>query len=152
LPSELLSRRPDVKVSELALSKANADVGYAKANMYPSLTITAQGGLDAFKASNWFNIPASLFGAVAGGIAQPIFQQKKLRPLYEIAKVNREQTVLQFRQSVLVAVTWVSDELVKLDKLKQQQVLTAERTNTLLEATRNSRLLFQKMGSPRTSK
>jgi multidrug efflux system outer membrane protein len=105
LPSELLSRRPDVKVSELALSKANADVGYAKANMYPSLTITAQGGLDAFKASNWFNIPASLFGAVAGGIAQPIFQQKKLRTLYEIAKVNREQTVLQFRQSVLVAVT-----------------------------------------------
>jgi multidrug efflux system outer membrane protein len=143
LPSELLSRRPDVKISELALSQANANVGYAKANLYPSLSITAEGGLDAFKASNWFNIPTSLFGAVAGGITQPLFQHKKLRTLYEVARVNRDQRVLQFRQSVLVAVSDVSDELVKLSKLKQQEALVAERTNTLVEATHNSQMLFK---------
>jgi multidrug efflux system outer membrane protein len=143
IPSELLSRRPDVRLAELALSKANASVGYAKANMYPSLTITAQGGLDAFRASNWFNIPASLFGAVIGGVVQPLFQQKKLSTLYEVAKVNREQTVLQFRQSVLVAVGEVTDALVQMDKLKQQQVFAAQRTGTLEVAAQNSQLLFK---------
>jgi NodT family efflux transporter outer membrane factor (OMF) lipoprotein len=143
VPSELLGRRPDVRQAELALSKANANVGYAKANIYPSLTITAQGGLDAFKASNWFNIPASLFGAVIGGIAQPLFQQKKLGTLYQVAKINRDQTVLQFRQSVLIAFEEVSDALVAMDKLKQQQQLAAERTSTLIVAAQNSQLLFK---------
>ncbi|MDN3548871.1 efflux transporter outer membrane subunit [Mucilaginibacter aquaedulcis] len=143
MPSELLSRRPDVKRAELELSRANANVGYSKANMYPSLTIGAQGGLDAIKASNWFNIPASLFGVVTGGIAQPLFDKKRLSTLYQVAKVNREASVLQFRQSVLVAYQEVSDALVKLDKLKQQQALATERTATLQQATHNSQQLFK---------
>lgn len=143
VPSELLSRRPDVRQAELALSKANADVGYAKANMYPSLTITAQAGLDAFKASNWFTIPASLFGAVVGSLAQPLFQQKKLGTLYQVAKIKRDQTVLQFRQAVLVAVGEVSDAMVEMDKLKRQESFAAQRTGTLETAAQNSLLLFK---------
>lgn len=142
LPSKLLSRRPDVKFAELAFSKANYSVGYAKANMYPSLTITAQAGLDAFKASNWFNIPASLFGAAAGSIIQPVFQQRRLRTQYEIAIINREQSVIRFRQSVLVAVGEVSDALVKIDKLHQKELISTERTATLKTAISNARLLF----------
>ncbi|MEI9956858.1 MAG: TolC family protein [Ferruginibacter sp.] len=66
VPADLLSNRPDVKNYELALTIANAQTGIAKANMYPALSITASGGLNSFRISNWFNIPASLFGAVAG--------------------------------------------------------------------------------------
>jgi outer membrane protein, multidrug efflux system len=143
VPSELLSRRPDVRQAELAVSEANAKVGYAKANMYPSLTITAQGGVDAFKASNWFNIPASLFGTVAGGIAQPLFEQKKLSTLYKVEKANRDVSIIQFRESVLNAVGEVSNALVTLDKLNQEQMLASTRTKTLQEATHNSQLLFK---------
>jgi outer membrane protein, multidrug efflux system len=143
LPSALLSRRPDVRQAELALSEANAKVGYAKANMYPSLTITAQGGVDAFRASNWFNIPASLFGSVAGSITQPLFAQKKLNTLYQVAKANRDITVIQFRESLLNAVGEVSDALVTLDKLTDQQKLAAERTKTLQDAIQNSKMLFK---------
>jgi len=142
IPSDLLSRRPDVKQAELALAEANGNVGFAKANLYPSLSITAQGGLDAFKASNWFTIPASLFGTVAGGLTQPLFNQRKLKTAYEISKVRREQVVVGFRQSVLVAVGEVSDNLVRISKLEQQQATAAERVNTLLQATSNSRQLF----------
>lgn len=143
LPSALLRRRPDVRQAEFALSEANAKVGYAKANMYPSLTITAQAGIDAFKASNWFNIPASLFGSVVGSVAQPLFAQKKLNTLYQVAKANRDITVIQFRESLLNAVGEVSDALITLDKLNEQQKLAAERTKTLQEATHNSKLLFK---------
>jgi NodT family efflux transporter outer membrane factor (OMF) lipoprotein len=143
VPSDLLSHRPDVKMSELALKRANAEVGFSKASMYPSLTVTAQGGLDAIKASDWFTIPASLFGAVMGGITQPLFQQKKLKTAYETAKINREQTVIRFRQSVLTAVSEVSDQLVILEKLQQQQQLATDRVNTLQDAIQNAQLLFK---------
>ena len=142
IPLDLLSRRPDVKQAELALAAANGYVGYAKANMYPSLAITAQAGLDAFKVSNWFTIPASLFGAVAGSLTQPLFYQKKLSAAYQVAKVRREQTVITFRQSILVAVGEVSNILVAINKLEQQQIFAAERVTTLQQATRNSQQLF----------
>jgi NodT family efflux transporter outer membrane factor (OMF) lipoprotein len=143
VPSVIVSHRPDVKTSELALTIANANVGIAKASLYPALTITASGGLNSFKSSNWFNIPASLFGTVAGGIAQPIFQHKQLKTQFEVAKVNREKTVLQFRQSVLNAVGEVSDALVKIEKLKVQQGIIANRVKTLQQATSNANLLFK---------
>ncbi|SDH05719.1 efflux transporter outer membrane subunit [Mucilaginibacter sp. P25] len=143
VPSAMVSRRPDVRSSELALNIANARVGIAKAQLYPSLTITGQGGLNSFKSSNWFNIPASLFGTVAGGIAQPLLQHKQLRTQYEVAKVDREKTVIQFRQSVLNAVGEVSDALVRLQKLKEQQTIAANRVKTLQQATSNASMLFK---------
>lgn len=143
VPSAMVSRRPDVKASELGLSIANAKVGVSKASMYPSLTITASGGLNSFKASNWFNVPASLFGLVTGGIAQPIFQRKELRTQFEIAKVEREKAVLQFRQSVLNAVGEVSDELIKQEKLQQQYRIASTRVETLQKAVKNANLLFR---------
>jgi len=142
IPTGLLSRRPEVRQAEFELSKANAEVGYTRAAMYPSLTISAEGGLDAFKASNWFNIPASLFGAVAGGVAQPLFDKKRLSTQWNIAKANRERSVLAFRQSVLVAYGEVADALAELDKLKDEQGLVAGRTDALVLATQNSRALY----------
>lgn len=143
VPAELVSRRPDVRSNELALSVANANVGITKSYMYPSLVITAQGGLNTFRNSNWFNIPGSLFGIVAGSLTQPIFQRKQLKTQYELAKVEREKTVIQFRQSVLVAVGEVSDALGKISKLKEQQVVVATRVNTLQQAITNANSLFK---------
>lgn len=143
LPTTLLSRRPDVRSAELDITRANAEVGYNKANMYPALRITATGGVDAFKASNWFNIPASLFGIVAGSVAQPIFEHKQLKTQYEVAKVEREKSVIRFRQSVLNAVGEVSDALVAINKLDQQQAIAANRTKTLQQATGNADMLFK---------
>jgi NodT family efflux transporter outer membrane factor (OMF) lipoprotein len=142
-PSKMLSRRPDIKVAELALNVANARVGVAKASFYPSLVITASGGVNSFKASNWFNVPASLFGVVGGGITQPIFQRGQLKANYELAKIDREKTVIQFRQSVLNAVGEVSDELTKVEKLKSQYTLAEKRAQTLQQATKNASLLFK---------
>lgn len=143
LPSAVVRHRPDVRSAELALNIANANVGINKANMYPALHITAAGGINSFKASNWFNIPASLFGMAAGSVLQPVFNHKKLQTQYEVSKIEREKTVLQFRQSVLNAVGEVSDVLAKIEKLKQQQAIATTRVNTLQRATGNADLLFK---------
>lgn len=143
IPSEVLSRRPDVRSAELAVNVANASVGFNKANMYPVLNITATGGINSLKASNWFNIPASLFGMVAGSILQPVLNHKKLKTQYEVSKIEREKVVLQFRQSVLIATGEVSDALVKIEKLKTSEAIATNRVATLRQATSNANFLFK---------
>jgi NodT family efflux transporter outer membrane factor (OMF) lipoprotein len=143
IPSSIVSRRPDVKSAELVLKNANANVGITKADLYPALRITAQGGLNSFETSNWFNIPASLFGTVAGGLTQPLLNNKKLKTQYNIAIAEREKAVLNFRQSVLVAVSEVSDALVKVEKLQQQESFLLERVKTLQLAIKNAKMLFK---------
>jgi multidrug efflux system outer membrane protein len=143
IPSSLVSRRPDVKSAELALAAANANVGITKANLYPALKITASGGLNSFETSNWFNIPASLFGTAVGGLTQPLLNSKKIRTQYNIAKLEREKSVLNFRQSVLVAVSEVSNALVKIEKLERQHFFLQERVKILQQAIRNSNMLFK---------
>lgn len=143
IPSSLVSRRPDVKSAELALKAANASVGVTKANLYPALRITAQGGVNSFETSNWFNIPASLFGTLAGGLTQPLLNNKKVKTQYHIAVAEREKAVLNFRQSVLVAVSEVSDALVKVEKLQQQESFLQQRVKTLQQAIKNANLLFK---------
>jgi NodT family efflux transporter outer membrane factor (OMF) lipoprotein len=143
LPVAMVSRRPDVRTNELALVSANAQVGIAEANMYPALNITAGGGLESFKASNWFNIPNSLFGLAAGSIAQPIFKRKELKTKFEVAKLEREEAVIRFRQSVLQATSEVANALVQTDKLKQQEQIAIAQVDTLQHAVFNSKLLFR---------
>jgi NodT family efflux transporter outer membrane factor (OMF) lipoprotein len=142
-PAAILSRRTDVRSSELELDIANAQVGIAKANMYPALRITGNGGINAFKASNWFNIPASLFGTVAGSLTQPILQKKQLQTQYQIAQVERDKTVIRFRQTVLTAVGEVSDALAQQEQLNLRLQVAKSRVQTLQAAITNANHLFQ---------
>jgi multidrug efflux system outer membrane protein len=143
LPVAILNRRPDVRANELALVKANAQVGVSQANMYPALTITAGTGFESLKSSNWFNIPGSLFGLAGASLIQPILQGRQLKTQFEIAKQQREQAVIQFRESVLTADTEVSNALIQVSKLKEQEILAKQRTDTLSAAVSNSQLLFK---------
>lgn len=142
LPSEMISRRPDVRSNELELQVASARIGIAVANMYPSLIISASGGVNSLKLSNWFNLPSSLFGIVAGGLTQPILQKRELKTQYNLFLLQREQSVLRFRQSVLTAYQEISDALVKIDKLEKQQFIASAKVSKLQKATANANLLF----------
>ncbi|AZA90853.1 Outer membrane protein oprM precursor [Chryseobacterium nakagawai] len=143
LPAAMVSRRPDVRQQELVLLESNAMVGIAQANMYPALKITANGGVNSFKFDNWFQIPASLFGSVLGGITQPIFQKRQLKTDFEVAKIQREKNVLAFRQSVLNAVGEVSDALVSNENLKIQEQKAAEQSTTLKDGIKSAQLLYR---------
>ena len=143
LPAELLSHRPDVRAAEMSLVAANANVGVAQANFYPSFNLSATGGINAFKASKWFSIPASLFGTGLAAIAQPILQQRQLKTNLEVAKVQREEAVITFRQQVLNATGEVENALVQIDKLKSQQSIASQQVDTLNRAIFNAQLLFK---------
>jgi len=143
LPVALLSRRPDVRATEMALRQANAQVGVSQANMYPALTITAGTGFESLKTSNWFNVPGSLFGLVGASLIQPILQGRQLKTQFEIAKQRREQAIINFRQTVLEASIEVSNALISVSKLDEQKTFAQRRTDTLSAAVNSSQLLFR---------
>lgn len=143
IPAAMVSRRPDVRQQELVLLESNSIVGIAQASMYPALRITANGGVNSFKIDNWFQIPASLFGSVLGGITQPIFQKRQLKTDLNVAKIQREKNVLAFRQSVLNAVGEVSDALVSNENLKLQEVKASEQVATLKDGIKSAELLYK---------
>lgn len=142
-PLSILSRRPDVKAQELQLKADNARVGMAQAAMYPSLVINLSAGLNSFTAGNWFNIPGALFGTFFGGITQPIFKRRMLKTQFELAKVQRERSIIEFERSVLNGVMEVSNALIKVEKLTQQQKAAKLRVETLQEAVKSAKLLYQ---------
>ncbi|WP_207421081.1 efflux transporter outer membrane subunit [Desertivirga brevis] len=143
LPAAVVSRRPDIRSSELALKAANARVGAAQANMYPSLSISSVGGVESFQVDNWFKTPASLFGIASGSVLQPIFRNRALRTQFEVAKIEREQAVLRFRESVLTAMTEVSNALVQNNKLALQAEIAGQQVQTLKRSISNANLLFK---------
>src|SRR5699024_11115283 len=114
VPLQLLQYRPDVYAAELNLRKANALVGVAQSYRYPSINIDLSGGLDAMLTENWFKIPGSIFGIVTAGITQPIFNRRKLKTDFEIAKLEREKAEIEFQKKILLGVNEVSDALVTL--------------------------------------
>ena len=143
LPVALLANRPDIREKELSLTIANASVGITKAARYPSVTITASGGLSALKASEWFNLPGSLFAALGGGLTQPLLQGRKLQTAYKTALIERDKAVIEFRKSILLAVGEVSDALARIEKREQESLILSKRVDTLKQAIANARLLFQ---------
>jgi NodT family efflux transporter outer membrane factor (OMF) lipoprotein len=141
-PAALLANRPDVKARELGIQVANANTAIARASMYPSLTIGINGGVNSFLASNWFTMPASLFVTGIAGISQPLFQQGKLKATYEISKIEREKSVIAFRQTVLQAVREVSDALISVEKLMDQKNIAEKRVQTLQRSIQDAKQLF----------
>lgn len=143
LPVGILNRRPDVKAEELLLVAANARVGIAQANMYPALNISAGAGLESLKATNWFSIPNSVFALAAGSITQPVFMRRELKTNLETARIQREESVLRFKQVVLNAVTEVENALVKIEQSAKQHEIINRQSQVAKKAVQNAQLLFK---------
>ena len=110
VPATLLNNRPDVIAAEYNLVRAFELTNVARSNFYPSLTISATGGLQSLELDQILNTN-SLFANVVGGLAQPIFNQRKIRTQKEVAVAQQEQALLEFKRSLLIAGKEVSDAL-----------------------------------------
>jgi len=143
VPAELLSRRPDVKAAEYAVVAANSRIGLAKAAMYPSISLTPSIGTNSFQFNRWFDLPGSIVKTIAGNITQPIFQKGALKTNYEISIIEREKLAVQFKQSVMLAVSEVSDALAKIKHSNQRLQLIEAKSNSLAKATSDAALLYK---------
>ena len=117
LPSELLARRPDIQQSEAQLMAANAEIGVARAQFFPSLPLTGAGGLESSRLSSLLSTGASAwnFSAV---VAQPIFTAGRLRSNLRLAEAEKQESVLSYQQTIQQAFRQVSDALISYNKFR----------------------------------
>ena len=111
LPSSLLERRPDVREAEQDLVAANAEIGVAKASLFPSISLTAAGGSVSTALSNLFSTPARSW-SVGGSVLQPLLDPQRSLYQLKLADAQKAQAVLQYEQRVRTAFQEVSDALV----------------------------------------
>ncbi|WP_373058125.1 efflux transporter outer membrane subunit [Zunongwangia sp. H14] len=110
VPAQLLRNRPDVIAAEYNLVNAFQLTNAARADFYPSLTLSATGGFQSLDLKELFD-PNSLFATIVGGLAQPIFNSRRIRTEYEVSQAEQEQARLNFRDTFLTATREVMDAL-----------------------------------------
>jgi len=119
VPVQLLRNRPDVIAAEYNLVNAFELTNVAKSNFYPSLTLSATGGLQALDKGDLFD-PNSLFATVIGGLAQPILNGRAIRTEYEVSQAEQEQAILEFRRAILTASKEVSDAMYSYEAASEK--------------------------------
>ncbi|MVZ67153.1 efflux transporter outer membrane subunit [Sphingobacterium sp. DK4209] len=142
-PLEIIRNRPDIRSAEFELIAANANSNIQQAMRYPALTLGGSLGVNAMLPKNWFSIPGALLGGITGELTAPIFKSKTLKTKWEIAKIEREKSELALQQSVVEAVSEVSDAVITVDKLREQLDLARLRVENSSKAVRNANLLFR---------
>jgi len=114
IPAQLLRNRPDVMAAEYSLMNAFELTNAARADFYPSLTLSASGGFQNIEIDKLFSVN-SLFATIIGGLTQPIFNKRQIRTQYEVSQAKQEQAYLDFRYSVINASKEVSDALYRFE-------------------------------------
>lgn len=142
IPALLLSRRPDVVSAELNFRNSFELTNVARSNFYPSLTVSAAGGLNSLDLKEWFNAN-SLFTTVLTRLTQPVFNQRSIKTNFEIAKANQQKAYLQFEKSLLIAGKEVSDALADYDNETEKLVIRKNKLDALKIAADYSDELLQ---------
>jgi len=133
IPSGLLERRPDIVMAERQMAAANAQIGIAESAWYPTVTLSAAGGLEATSLSRWLTWPAR-FWSVGPSVSETVYdgglrsaQSRQVRAAYEAGVAN-------YRQTVLAAFQDVEDNLAALRILEKE----AKAEDEALQASRQS--------------
>jgi NodT family efflux transporter outer membrane factor (OMF) lipoprotein len=138
LPSKLLTRRPDVYMAEANLSAADADLTVARAALFPSLNLTAAGGLQN-PALNAAVLSLSGVGptvSLGASITQSIFDHGRLKALRTEAQAKEQELVAAYRAAILASLVDVEKALAALNHLDEAKALQEE-------SVRQSELAFQ---------
>jgi NodT family efflux transporter outer membrane factor (OMF) lipoprotein len=131
LPSDILTQRPDIRRQEAQLASATANVGSARAQFFPSIQLTSQGGYQSSALISLFQPHAAFFN-LAGSLTQPIFDGGRILGNFENAKWKQDELLQTYRKTVIQSFSDVDNALysIKQTTLKldlQRLVLTSSR-------------------------
>ena len=143
IPAQLLAYRPDIRSAEWDLLAAKADLKAARKAFFPSLTIGAEGGFNAFNVSQWFTAPASLVYNLAAGLSAPIFNRHELKHLWNIAKGDQQIALSRYHETALRAYEEVSNLVTAHERLTLRSELKEEESQTHNRSIENAKELFQ---------
>lgn len=131
VPSQLLEKRPDIRKAELGLAAAKLDVQVAKANFYPSFSLSSGLGFEAFNPTHLIK-PQSILYDIGGDLVAPLINKNAIKATYLNANAGQIQAAYNYERSVLSAYIEVINQLSQMDnyaksyetKLKEVDILT----------------------------
>jgi NodT family efflux transporter outer membrane factor (OMF) lipoprotein len=135
LPSELLTRRPDVREAWLNLLAADADLASSHKSRFPSLSLVGSTGITSLEFSDLLDSDNS-FWSLAGGITQPLFNAGRLKALEDQAAARVQLVEQQYLQLVYRAFADVENAISRASSLQQ-------RYESFLDAETNSRAALE---------
>jgi multidrug efflux system outer membrane protein len=133
IPSQLLERRPDIQQAEAELIAANANVGVAKAQLFPQLSLSGTGGTSSDQLKGLVD-GKNLYWYATGNLTQIIFDGGRLRNNVKLTEAQKQEQVLAYQRTIKKAFESVSDALIGLDKYRQYR----EKAEQLTEAAKGA--------------
>jgi outer membrane protein, multidrug efflux system len=145
LPSSLLERRPDIRQAEQILIAANAEIGVAKAEFFPNISLTGSGGGGFGRSSAFSSLMSSQTGIWSYGVqvSQPIFRGGALRGNLHLTESQHQQALIAYQQSIQRAFGDVSDALIAYQKFHEVRVHQEQFVADLEESVRLSIMRYQ---------
>jgi multidrug efflux system outer membrane protein len=138
IPSQLLERRPDIQQAEAELMAANANIGVARAQFFPQLSLSGEAGAGG---ENFANLFSAVLGS--GSITQPLFEGGRLRGQLELSKAQKQELVLNYQKTILGAFRDVSDALIAAQKTRDTREAQEKLVASAQDATRLARIRYQ---------
>jgi multidrug efflux system outer membrane protein len=144
MPSSLLERRPDIREAEHFLVVANAEIGVAKAEFFPQISLTGSGGGAFGRSSAFSSLMSSQLGIWSYGaqVSQPIFTGGALRGNLRIAESQHQQALIAYRQAIQRAFGDVSDALIGYQKFHEVRLRQEDTVADLQESVRLSNMRY----------
>jgi NodT family efflux transporter outer membrane factor (OMF) lipoprotein len=137
LPSALLTQRPDIRRQEAQLAAATANVGSARAQFFPSIQLTGQGGYQSSALSALFQ-PHAAFFSMVGGATQPIFDGGRILGNFELTQAQQDELLQTYRKAVVQSFADVDSALVAIRqttiRLRLQRVVVSSSQRAFLLA------------------
>jgi outer membrane protein TolC len=142
VPAQLLSNRPDVQEAEYNFRYSFEQTNIARTYFYPSLTITGSGGLSSLSLRIFFS-SGSIFGSIAAGLTQPIFNGRANRTRLEAARAQQQEALLSFQNTLLTAGQEVSDAMSLYQTALDKMMVRTNQLNALQQSVEYSRELLR---------
>ena len=147
LPSNLLARRPDIRTAEAQLAGANRRIDVARADYFPSLSLTGSYGSESAALRNLFTGPAAIW-SIGAALAQPLLGLKAIEANVEAKTAQRDQTVISYQQTVQTAFKETHDALNANQTTREALAAQSERANRLKRAVELADLRYRSGYSP----
>ncbi len=141
VPAEALRQRADITEAELGLAATKADLRAARQAFFPSLTLTAYGGYNAFRTAQWF-APESLVYGFLGGLTAPLLNQRTLRTGLAIANATQTAAFYTYQKQVLQAYKEVLTDVQQMGNYTEAYRLKAAEVDTLNTAVGSANDLY----------
>jgi multidrug efflux system outer membrane protein len=141
LPSDLLERRPDVRRAEELLIQANANIGVARAQYFPQLSLSATGGTSSSQLKGLVESGNAYYYAI-GSLSQPIFDAGKIRNNYRLAKATDKELLDTYQQTIAGALRDVSNALIAYNKTREFREQQEKQTAASADAVRLARIRY----------